>query len=106
MKEALGFLVCMAAVISAMFVVATVVSWVADARERRRVRRILNEYRSNAKSTSLPPTPIDRRWLMNTIGPLWLVLALGTMGCFFLLEHCVYEIADAMRWWRYERSRS
>ena len=41
--------------------------------------------------------PIDRRWLLNTLGPLWLILCLGTMGVFFLVEWLVYDIIDLVR---------
>jgi hypothetical protein len=41
--------------------------------------------------------PVNRRWLLNTIGPLWLILCIGTMGVFFLVEWVVY---DCIYWWR------
>jgi hypothetical protein len=41
--------------------------------------------------------PVDRRWLINTIGPWWLVLAICTMGVFFLVEQLVYEYIDMAR---------
>lgn len=43
------------------------------------------------------PVLVDRRWLLNTIGPLWLFLALGTMGLFFIVEWTVYDIVDWTR---------
>ena len=41
--------------------------------------------------------PVNRRWLMDTIGPLWLILALGTVGLFFLIEWLVYDAIDYRR---------
>lgn len=41
--------------------------------------------------------PVNRRWLMDTIGPLWLILALGTVGLFFLIEWVVYDVIDWRR---------
>jgi hypothetical protein len=43
------------------------------------------------------PKRVDRRWLMNTIGPLWLILGLGTMGVFVLIEWIVYDLIDMWR---------
>ena len=34
---------------------------------------------------------------MNTIGPLWLVLGLGTVGLFVIVEWLVYDIIDLWR---------
>lgn len=54
---------------------------------------------------SKPPfKPINRRAFVDSdFAVLWLLLALGTMGLFFLVEQLVYEIVDVVRYERWRR---
>lgn len=69
------------------------------------MRRMRKRWRENADKPEQPKPPgpplkyrpVDRRWLIDTIGAFWLILALGTMGLFVILEWFAYDIIDIIR---------
>jgi hypothetical protein len=55
----------------------------------------MNPYRIPAPPVEF--VPVDRQWLVDLIGPLWLVLTFVTLGAWPLVEYTIYEIIDEVR---------
>ena len=68
-------------------------------RSRRRTQEEQNAtLEPEQPKVDLGYTPVNRRWFVDSeFGVLWLILALGTAGLFFICEWLVYDIIDLVR---------